>query len=76
MTLGTAMLGGTDPGSFKIATDKCSGQPLAPKGTCAIEVELAPPGNATGTQSATLAVPYTYGANQGSVSTDLSGKVK
>ena len=76
VTLGTAMLGGTDPGSFKIATDKCSGQPLAPKGTCAIEVELAPPGNATGTQSATLAVPYTYGANQGSVSTDLSGKVK
>ncbi len=76
VTLGTAMLGGSDPGSFKISSDQCSGQPLASKGTCAIGVEFAPSGNASGAQSATLALGFTYGANQGNVSTDLSGRVK
>jgi len=76
VTFGTAMLGGSDPGSFKISSDLCSGQPLAPKGTCGIGVESAPPGNATGTQSAMLSLEFTYGANQGNVSTNLSGKVK
>ena len=69
-------LGGTDPVSFKTAGDQCSGQALAPTGKCGIGVEFAPPGNASGTQSATLTISFTYGANQGNVSASLSGKVK
>jgi hypothetical protein len=76
VTFGTAVLGGSDPGSFKIASDQCSGQALAPKGICGVGVEFAPPGNASGTQSATLSVGFTYGANNGDVSANLSGKVK
>ena len=29
VTFGTVMLGGSDPGSFKIASDQCSGKALA-----------------------------------------------
>jgi uncharacterized repeat protein (TIGR03803 family) len=76
VTFGTAALSGTDPGSFKFAGDYCSGQPLAPKGKCGIGVEFAPPGNASGSQSATLSISFTYGANQGNVAASLSGKVK
>jgi hypothetical protein len=76
VTLGTAMIGGSDPSSFKIASDQCSGLPLAPKGKCSVGMEFTPPGNASGTQSATLAVPFTYGANQDAVATNLTGKVK
>lgn len=76
VTLGAAALGGSNPGSFQIAGDQCSGQALAPKGKCGIAVESAPPGNASGTQSATLSIGYTYGGNSGNVSTNLSGKVK
>ncbi|MGC1343614.1 MAG: FG-GAP-like repeat-containing protein [Candidatus Binataceae bacterium] len=74
--LATAALGGADAGSFKISSDGCSGHSLAAKGKCAIAVEFAPPGNATGTQSATLSLGFSYGANSGSASTSLSGKVK
>ena len=75
---GTVSLGGSDPGSFKITSDSCSGQPLPPKGACGIGVEFAPPGNANGTQSATLSIGYTYGGTNGGgdVSTSLAGKVK
>jgi uncharacterized repeat protein (TIGR03803 family) len=76
ITFGAAVLGGSDPGSFKIADDACSGKSLAPKGTCSIGVEFAPPGNGNGTQSATLSVGFTYGFNGGNVMADLSGKVK
>ena len=69
-------MSGSDPGSFKIASDQCSGKALAPKGTCGIGAEFAPPGSASGTQSATLSIPFSYGANNGNVSANLSGKVK
>ncbi len=76
LTFGTATLGGSDPASFKIASDQCSGKPLAPKGKCGIGIEFAPPSGANGLQSAILSFEFTYGANEGSVSTNLSGKVK
>jgi len=76
VTFGTAVLGGSDPVSFKLASNQCSGQALAPKGMCGIGVEFAPPGNASGTQSATLSLGCTYGANASNVSANLSGKVK
>ncbi|MGA7618510.1 NHL repeat-containing protein [Candidatus Binatus sp.] len=76
VTLETAALGAPDPGSFTIASDGCSGQVLAPKGKCAVAVEFAPPGTASGTQTSTLSFGFTYGANSGSVSTALKSKVK
>jgi uncharacterized repeat protein (TIGR03803 family) len=76
VTFGTAVFGGSDPSSFRFAGDQCSGQPLAPKGKCSVGVEFAPPGNASGTQNATLSLGYTYGANNGIASVSLSGKVK
>lgn len=76
LTLATATLGGTDAGSFKISSDGCSGKTLAAKGKCAIAVEAAPPGNATGTQTATLSLGFSYGVNSGTASTSLKAKVK
>ncbi len=76
VTLETAALGAPDPGSFTIAGDGCSGHVLAPKSKCAVAVEFAPPGSASGTQTSTLSFEFTYGANSGSVSTALKSKVK
>ena len=76
VNLGTASHGGTDPGSFTIASNTCSGHSLAPKGKCAIGVEFAPPADATGTLTTTLGIGFTYGANSGSASIGLSGAVK
>jgi len=76
VTFGSAVVGGSDPGAFQIANDQCSGQALAPKGKCGVGIGFAPTGNAVGTQSATLSLGFTYGANNGDVSANLSGKVK
>jgi hypothetical protein len=76
VTLETAALGAPDPGSFTIASDGCSGQVLAPKSKCAVAVEFAPPGTASGAQTSTLSFGFIYGANRGSVSTALKSKVK
>lgn len=76
VTLGAATLGGADPGSFTITSDGCSGKPLASKGNCKVAVEFTPPGAASGAQSSTLSFGFTYGANNGNVSTTLEGKVK
>jgi sugar lactone lactonase YvrE len=76
VTFGTAVLAGSASGSFKIGIDRCSGQQLAPKATCGIGVEFAPPSTGSGAQSAILSVGFTYGTNQANVSADLSGKVK
>ena len=75
VTFGTVELSGSDPDSFKISSDQRSGQVPAPIAKCRIGVEVGPP-NSSGTQSATLSVGLTYGANQGNVSTNVSGKVK
>jgi hypothetical protein len=76
VTLESASRSGNDPGSFAIASDNCSGRMLAPKGKCEIGVKFAPPGNANGTQTATLSIGFTYGANRGSASTSLTGKLR
>jgi len=76
VTLKTAALGAPDPDSFTIAGDGCSGQVLAPKSKCAVAVEFAPPGSASGAQTSTLSFGFIYGANSGSVSTALKSKVK
>jgi len=76
VTLGTATLGGTDAASFKITNDSCSGQALAAKGKCSAEVQFTPAQNASGPQNASLSLGFTYGSNNGSVSTNLSGRVR
>jgi uncharacterized repeat protein (TIGR01451 family) len=55
LTIGTAAITGADPGEFAISADGCSGQSLAPAGTCTVSVTFAPA--ATGPRSASLAVP-------------------
>jgi len=72
VTFGATPIGGSDPGSFKIATDGCSRQPLAPNSHCEIGVEFAPLAGASGTQSATLSLSYTCGAHPGNASANLS----
>jgi hypothetical protein len=42
--LSTGALGGTDPGSFQIATDGCTGKSLAANATCDIIVNFKPAG--------------------------------
>ena len=76
VVLGSASRSGADAGSFKIASDTCSGHSLAAKGKCAIGLEFAPPANATGTQTATLSVGFTYGGNPGGASINLIGTIK
>ena len=76
VVLGSASRSGADGGSFKIASDTCSGHSLAAKGKCAIGLEFAPPANATGTQTATLSVGFTYGGNPGGASVNLIGTIK
>jgi hypothetical protein len=76
VAFGRATVGGSAPGSFQIAGDQCLGQALAPKGKCGIGIEFSPSGNTSGTQSATLSLGFAYGANNGEVSVNLSGKVK
>ncbi len=76
VTLETATLGAPDPGSFTITSDECSGELIAPKGKRTVAIKFAPPGGASGAQTSTLSFGFTYGANNGSVSTALKSKVK
>ena len=73
--LGTTSLAGDDPTSFTISENGCTGT-LTAKGNCTITMEFTPQIGATGAQSATVGLSYTYGANTGSVSLPISGKVK
>jgi len=74
--LGITSIGGTDPGAFKIMANTCTGTLARKPGSCAISIEFTPGGGATGMQSATVELRYTYGANEGSVSIPISGTVK
>lgn len=47
---------GTDAGRFSIASDACSGKPLAKAATCTIEVSVVQTGNAYGKRVASLQV--------------------
>jgi len=75
VSLGATSVGGDDPSSFTITDNSCTG-PLAAKDNCTITMEFTPGSGATGAQSATVGLSYTYGANDGSVSIPVSGKVK
>lgn len=76
VTFGSAILGGTNPASFSITSDKCSIEVLASRSTCDIVVQFTPGIAATGKQTATLSLGYSYGSNAGSVSTNLVGTSK
>ncbi len=76
LVLGTATRSGADADSLQIASDTCSGHTLAPKAKCIVGVRFAPPADASGTQTATLALGFTYGANGGGVSINLAVKLK
>jgi hypothetical protein len=76
VTFGTAILGGTNPGSFTITSDKCSSEVLASRSTCDIVVQFTPGIASSGRQTGILALGYTYGINSGSVSTNLAGTAK
>jgi hypothetical protein len=49
---GGVTLAGTDPGQFTITADGCSGQAVAPGGTCSVSVAAAP--TSAGAKTATL----------------------
>jgi hypothetical protein len=76
VTFGTAVLGGTNPGSFGITGDQCSSEALAAKAKCDIVVQFTPGMAASGKQTATLSLGYTYGLNAGTVSTNLLGTAR
>jgi hypothetical protein len=63
-------------GPFMKTADGCSGKQIAPKGRCEISLEFAPPVGATGNLSGGLSLPYSYGANMGTYSASLSGRIK
>ncbi len=61
---------------FTITPDGCANAILAPKASCVVTVEFAPPADTTGTLSSVLSYGFTYGANRGSVAVTLKGKVE
>jgi hypothetical protein len=52
----TASLGGANPGDFSTSGDGCTGQTLAPLGTCSVSAAFSPQGNPLGALSASLNV--------------------
>lgn len=55
LVIGTVSVSGNGAGSFIKAADKCSGQIVAPAGSCTVDVVFKP--SAPGTKTATLSVP-------------------
>lgn len=76
VTLGTAVLVGTDAASFRISSNQCSATILPAKARCSIGIEFAPINGATGLQRAILSMGFTYGANDGTVSTALAARAR
>jgi len=77
----TVQMGSTPaPGiPFNIASDTCSGMPVAPRGRCMIGLQFSAPQDAASksTVPGTLNVSFTYGSNQGFLSPiSLMGKVR
>lgn len=56
LVVGTATLTGANASDFAIASDTCSGQTIAPGGTCALTVTFTPA--ASGAKAATLSIPH------------------
>ncbi len=75
VSLGTTNISGNDPGAFTKTANTCT-DTLAAKGNCTITMEFTTGSGATGAQSATVGLSYTYGANTGAVSIPISGTVK
>ncbi|HXN85669.1 MAG TPA: hypothetical protein VN867_06335 [Candidatus Binataceae bacterium] len=77
ITLGTVTISG--PFSIVAGMDSCSGQALAPRHRCTIEVNFMAPGNdpAKTTEMGNLSYSFTYGTNSGGpVNLPLSALVK
>jgi cysteine-rich repeat protein len=55
LTIGTITIAGTNPSQFSITTDNCSGQLIAPSGSCTVDVKFSP--TSTGKKTATLEIP-------------------
>ncbi len=62
--------------NFSIASDHCAGVSLMPSSKCVVTMEFAPAIGTTGQITDMLSYGFTYGANSGSVSVMLKGKVK
>ena len=65
----TATLGSPNPGQFTISNDLCSGQTVAPAGTCTVDVAFAP----TSVGAKTASLDIASDATNGTVSVPLSG---
>ena len=65
----TATLGSPNPGQFTISNDLCSGQTVAPAGTCTVKVAFAP----TSVGAKTSSLDIASDATNGTVSVPLSG---
>jgi hypothetical protein len=61
--------------SARIGSDLCAGKTLAPKATCVVTIEFAPPTGASGRLADSLSYGFSYGANTGRVTTQLKGAV-
>jgi hypothetical protein len=57
LTIGTASVGGTDAGQFKLVAgkDRCSGQTIEPGRSCTFQVSFVPA--SANTKTATLTIP-------------------
>jgi hypothetical protein len=69
LTLGSATVGGTNPGDFSVTSDACSGSTLDPAATCNLSVEFSPSGG--GSRTARLEVPD--GTTRGAREVPLTG---
>ena len=73
ITYGTVTIAGTDPSSFVITADTCTGVTLAKDQTCKVDVAPKPAGQ--GFKSATLQLPNNSLTTPQTVSLNLSGVV-
>ena len=67
LVIGTITLTGTDPGQFSKQNDNCSGQTVAPSGTCTVQAVFSP--TSAGGMNANLSIP----SNAPTVNVPLSG---
>jgi len=61
---------------FTITSDHCANGSIASKSHCVVTMEFTPAGGTKGQLTSILSYGFRYGANSGSVSVTLKGKVK
>ena len=71
LTIGQLGIGGTDIGVFAVQNDDCSGQTIAPGGSCLVSVAFSP--DSRGAKGATLVIP-SDAVNNTSLEVPLSGE--